>query len=657
MVFLFQIMKLNNKHYLIIFFVILTCIFVYFPGLNGGFYFDDTANIEDNELLHIEQFKLEAFWQAMWSGQAGLLKRPIAMLTFALDHYFFGLNPFAMKTVNLFIHLVNGLLLLSLMHLLFTNLQIASQKNKNIIITSLVVFAVWLIHPINLTNVLYVVQRMNSLATFFTLLSIISYCLGRCFQLQNSGHWFLILFACPFFALLALLCKENAILIPYFILCIEFFILKFRATNNFTRVVNKTLVYSSAIIPIIFCIVFFTLNFEWLSNWYENRDFTLTERLLTQTRIIVWYIQMIIMPNISQMGLFVEISPLSTSLLQPINTLASILFLFGLIISAFLCKAKLPLFSFGISWFFVGHLLESTFIPLELIFEHRNYLPSFGLILAIVALAEIILSHVKKLRLIRFVLTLAWFMLLSYSTYARATHWENSFSLALHDVENHPHSSRSNVYAGLVYTQAAIGSENPTDKNNFAKQADEYFLRAIEYEKNGLSSSIGRLIILFLLREPIKDEFIKQLRNNLATKNIDASTQSALSTLIDCQIANVCLLKDDVLTDLMSTNNPSLNYKNRASLLIALSEYYIKSKNDPLKAIELTNEAISADPEKIRYRLVLVNWFIQSDNYNKAKIQLEELKQLDKFKFHKYDIDRWETVLSDSINSNTDTIN
>ena len=54
---------------------------------------------------------------------------------------------------------------------------------------------------------------------------------------------------------------------------------------------------------------------------------------------------------------------------------------------------------------------------------------------------------------------------------------------------------------------------------------------------------------------------------------------------------------------------------------------------------------------------MLVNWFIQSDNYNKAKIQLEELKQLDKFKFHKYDIDRWETVLSDSINSNTDTIN
>lgn len=647
-------MKLTAKHYTTILLAILLCVFIYSPGLNGGFYFDDSANIENNELLHVEEFKLEAFWQAMWSGQAGLLKRPIAMLTFALDLYNFGLNPFAMKTINLLIHIANGLLLLGLMNILFSTLQVKSHKNNNLALIATLVCVVWLLHPINLTNVLYVVQRMNSLATFFSLLSIISYCIGRRAQIQSSGNWLPILFICPLFAFLALLCKENAILIPYFILCVELFILKFKNANHFASLFNKTLVYSATIIPIFFCIIFFTLNNEWLSDWYTNRDFTLTERLLTQTRILVWYMQMIITPDLSQMSLFVEISPLSTSLLQPINTLASVLFLLGLLYCAFHYKSKYPLLSFGISWFFAGHLLESTFIPLELVFEHRNYLPSFGLILAIMALAEIALRHIKKLNLLRIFLPLAWLMILSYSTYARAIHWESSISLALHDVEIHPRSSRSNVYAGLVYTQAAIGSKKQIDRDNYAIQADKHFLTAIEFEKSGLSSSIGRLIILFLLNKPIEDTFLKQLTDSLSVNNIDASTQSAIATLVNCQIENVCLLEDDALTELMniSINNPTLNFRNRASLLITFSEYYIRSGNNQEQAIKLVNEAISLDPDNIRYRLVLVNWFYQLGDYFKANEQLKILRKLDKFNFHKYDIDRWQTI----INANADSI-
>ncbi len=647
-------MKLTAKHCTIILLAILLCVFVYSPGLNGGFYFDDSANIENNELLHVEEFKLEAFWQAMWSGQAGLLKRPIAMLTFALDHYNFGLNPFAMKTINLLIHIANGLLLLCLMKILFGNIQVKRQKNNNLALISILVCTVWLLHPINLTNVLYVVQRMNSLATFFSLLSIISYVIGRRGQIQRSGNWFLILFMCPLFAILALLCKENAVLIPYYILCVELFILNFKNADHIASYINRTLVYSATLIPIIFCIIFFTLNFEWLSDWYANRDFTLTERIFTQARIIVWYMQMIITPNLNQMSLFVEISPLSSSLFQPISTLISVLFLLGLLFCAFYYKSKYPLLSFGISWFFVGHLLESTFIPLELVFEHRNYLPSFGLILAIIALAEIALRHIKKFNSLRIILPLAWLMILSYSTYARATHWESSISLALHDVEIHPRSSRANVYAGLAYTQAAVGSKKQIDRDNYAIQADKHFLTAIEFEKTGLSSSIGRLIILFLLNKPIEDTFLKQLIDSLSVNNIDASTQSAISTLVNCQIENVCLLEDDALTELMniSINNPTLNFRNRASLLITFSEYYIRSGNNHEQAIKLVNKAISLDPDNIRYRLVLVNWFYQFGDYFKAKEQLKILRKLDKFSFNKYDIDRWQTIINEKSDYN-----
>jgi len=54
-----------------------------------------------------------------------------------------------------------------------------------------------------------------------------------------------------------------------------------------------------------------------------------------------------------------------------------------LVIFAFVTRKKYPLIFFGVLWFFIGHILESSFIPLDLYFEHRNYLPMVGLLLVL----------------------------------------------------------------------------------------------------------------------------------------------------------------------------------------------------------------------------------------------------------------------------------
>ena len=143
--------RISSLYYLApLFFIILACIWAYAPGLQGGYYFDDPANIVENNLLHIDSLQPAEIWQAMWSGQASHLKRPVSMLTFAINYYYFGLDPGAMKIVNLLIHIFNGLALLYLIRVFIKNSAQKYQEPKLLAIVSLVVVACWLLHPINL---------------------------------------------------------------------------------------------------------------------------------------------------------------------------------------------------------------------------------------------------------------------------------------------------------------------------------------------------------------------------------------------------------------------------------------------------------------------------------------------------------------------------
>jgi len=637
------------KYYLApLLFITIICIWAYSPGLQGGYYFDDDANIKENTLLHIETLHPSALWQAMWSGQASHLKRPIPMLSFAMNYYFFGLDPGAMKIVNLLIHILNGFLLVFLLKILIKNSANKFQQSKLLAMATLAIIAFWLLHPINLTSVLYVVQRMTSLGALFSILSILCYSSGRQAQLKSSGNWVPILIGCPLFGALALLSKENAILIPYYILCIELFIFKFNTASNNARNIIKTLVILASAAPIIFFITYFSINPETLSTWYAPRNFTLSERLLTESRILVWYMKMIIMPNISSMGLLIDEFELSKSLFQPLTTLSSLTFITCLFAAIYYFRIRLPLFSFGIAWFFVGHLLESTFIPLELVFEHRNYLPSIGIIIAVFSLLNYCFRYIQKYKALRIALPMLWLITFTAATHGRAEHWESPITLALFDVENHPTSSRTNLMAGLVYLQSAVNSESDRDKRTYAEQADKYFLNAIELDKRGLSSSIGRIISLYLLNKPIEKQFLEDVAQSLKTKNVGPSTLNSLLSLIDCQIERVCRLPEEYLTLLLESahSNPYLTSKDKGSLLVAFAEYHVKILGDLDKAEELIIEAIEIDKNTIRYRLRLANWQILNGKFEEAQNQLDILKKLDTLNVNAYDVSKWEEFLN-----------
>ena len=110
---------------------------------------------------------------------------------------------------------------------------------------------------------------------------------------------------------------------------------------------------------------------------YLTRDFTILERLLSQARLLWIYLFEMIVPDVN-VSVFHDDFQKSTGVLGPITTLPAVA---GVVASVFLLIAvrkSYPLIAFCIGWYLAGHLIESTVIPLELRFDHRNYLAMFG---------------------------------------------------------------------------------------------------------------------------------------------------------------------------------------------------------------------------------------------------------------------------------------
>ena len=164
----------------------LLIVLVYAPALTGGFVFDDVPNIVRNS--HIAQVdSFQSAWQAGFTNMSGPLGRPVAMLTFAVNVYFTGLDPWWMKLTNLAIHLLNTGLVFLLAIRLVPLLSRSPLDMADARWLAVAIALIWAIHPLNLTSVAYIIQRINSLATLFSLLAILSYLRARMATYPRQG--------------------------------------------------------------------------------------------------------------------------------------------------------------------------------------------------------------------------------------------------------------------------------------------------------------------------------------------------------------------------------------------------------------------------------------------------------------------------------------
>ncbi len=473
--------------------VLAVTVLVYFPGLRGPFVFDDWVNLLQQPELQITSFSFESLIRAMTGNTSGPLGRPIAMLSFALNYYFSEFDSFGYKVTNLAIHGVCGVLVLLLTHRLLTRLQIYTGRilfdTPGLRWLSLAVASLWLLHPLNVTSVLYTVQRMNSLATLFMLAGLLLYIYGREHVLTGQRRGlFICTLSIPVFTLFAIFSKETGVLLPVYAILIELVFYRLAAAPEIAKPF-RMLWWALIAAPVVLGLTIIAFDpYRWLSlNSYYFYDFTLGERLLTETRVLWFYLRLILLPDFREMGLYHDDIAISRSLLDPWTTLPAVLGIAGLLIGGVALRRRQPLLAFGMLWFLAGHSLESTVVPLEIAHDHRNYLPLWGILLAT---AWYIARHYEGLTtrpVLRPVILGSLVIMMGLITYAQANFWKSEWSLFNHDVLNHPRSAKTRTSLGLAlhehrqdqlaHEQLVIAANlRPVDTSTIVRLAHHHYL-------------------------------------------------------------------------------------------------------------------------------------------------------------------------------------
>ena len=437
---------------------------VYFPGLRGPLLFDDIWHIARNPNLAIASLGWTDLRDAAMSADTAYPKRGIVYVTFALNRYLVEPSAavFAYKTTNLLIHLLNVLLVYALSHRLLRRYAAdlhpgSAHKGWSALNVHLplLVAALWGLHPIQLTSVLYVVQRMNSLSALFVFAGLLTFVIGRTrVEAGRISGWCLMLSGLVFGTVLGVLSKENAALLPFLAFAVELFF--FRRRDLAVRLHRHLLLFYVVIVGVPAALLLGGVGWGWDSVLasYVERDFGPIERVMTQPRILFFYVLLIFVPNIQWFGLYHDDIVVSSGWLQPWTTLPSFVALISLIVLAVWSVRRQSLWGFAILWYLIAHAIESSVLGLEMVFEHRNYVPSFGVLFAASYYLLRWLQRIEHARYLTYLLPGAIVVVVALATASRASIWVDKETLMRIGVRNHPDSSRYHAEWAMVLSNS-----------------------------------------------------------------------------------------------------------------------------------------------------------------------------------------------------------
>lgn len=617
-----------------IFVLLIACIatfFVYRPGLHGPFVFDDFPNIVHNPAIAITAISPDQLWRAAFSSDSGPLDRPISMASFAVNYYFSGLNPYGLKLTNLIIHLINGIGIFILSALLLSyvrrDIQPGLTPNKAIWL-SLAVAAAWLLHPFNLTGVLYVVQRMTSLSALFCIYGLALFVWGRVRLLDGrSGGLPAILSSLVVFTPLATLSKETGALLPLFMLVIEFTLFNFRTRDPGPR---RTLIVFYAVsvgLPALAALAYTAIHPEWVMSGYRIRDFDLPQRLMTEARVMWFYLKQILLPNTAAMGLFHDDLAVSRGLTQPAITLPAVVGIVLLPVVAVALRRRAPLLAFGVLFYLAGHLLESTIFPLELVFEHRNYLPMFGIVLAVFYY----LLHPASADTLplRRVLAVAFIALFAFDTHARARQWSNPFDFYTWEVRHHPDSPRDNDELGNVFANIKTSDKAELARND--QLAMNYFWRATVLDDNYTNGLFGIITLSSARHKALDPSWVVELKKRLEHAPYANDIGRHLTGLVTCEMNGACKFPPGEIEGLFDAalKNPTCRGLSRATVYTAQGYYLIDIKKNYPAGLVAMQHMVDAAPRALQNRMTLAKYLIALQHFQAAEKQLDTIATMD----------------------------
>ena len=636
--------------------VIVLCLLtfiVYIPSLTGYFCFDDFSNIVSNKDVHLTSLDRNSLIRAAYSSEAGLFNRPISMLSLALNHYLFDGWTYSFKFFNVLLHITTGIFV----YLFFSQLQkyiFSEKQSKQIKWLPIIITSLWLLSPLQVSTVAYIVQRMAILSTLFSLIAVVLYIHGRQILINspNSKGFIYFIFAL-FFVALATLAKENGILALPIIAILELIVFRFQC---YKKADKKILMYIYTMCLLSAAIIFATI-IPWLNTYLENgyayRDFTLEERMLTQARALIHYIQWFFVPDITQMSIYHESINLSTSVTSPISTLICIIALIAALIIGFVLIRKEPLISLGIFWYFIAHSLESSILPLEIMFEHRNYFPSIGMLIIVYAILSKLLNNTAINNKLLFTTLFTYVIIFSGATLIRASDWSSDYNFNLSHINHHPNSWRANYYLGRYYV---MRTDHITDENYL--HAKKYLQTSGSLSKHEISPEILLYLLHKRIDTPIDMQWLGSIARKLQTSPLSSSDLTSLKFLVTRNSDHNTHTEQNIIGKIirLAASSPNIQTRSskRARFLLTKARYLIRFNKEPEILENVLLECIDIRNTYKDCHIELVNFYLKQGNYSHAKLAIDRFKSSDTKNILHDDIINLENKLSENLSLHYD---
>ena len=344
--------------------------FIYGNSFDCSWHFDDYINIVENSAIHVKALS----WGEVEKGLYGILgaagwQRPLSYFSFAVNYYVDGLNVFGYHVVNFFIHYLASVFLFLFLYNTLKLPLLEGRYERHAYSIALLSAVFWAINPVQVMAVTYIVQRMASMTAMFYIMAMYFYLKGRTGDStwKNVAFYVLTVFS----AVLSIGSKENAAMVSVSIFLFDLFLIQ-GVTVEHIRKNGAFCLLALLFVPAIGLMYW---DFSSILGDYELRPFTMVERVLTQPRVILFYISLLFYPITSRLMLLHDMA-ISKSLFDPWTTFAAIVVILLILTFAALISRRRPLIAYCIFFFFLNHLIEGSFLSLELVYEHRNYLPS-----------------------------------------------------------------------------------------------------------------------------------------------------------------------------------------------------------------------------------------------------------------------------------------
>lgn len=600
-------------------------VLVYWPGLGGGFVFDDYPNIVDNTAAHLRSLAPADLIETMFSSPASDFQRPLATLSFGLNHLATGLDPWWMKATNIAIHLLNILLLFGLLRSICASLpdQTADAASRYRRICAFVT-AAWALAPINLMAVLLVVQRMESLCQVFVLAGLWMYVSGRRRQIQGGNGGWLLAGGIVGGTVLGLLSKESAVLLPLYAASAEWVLFRARDANGRRDRRVLALFAVVLVLPGIAGLAWLLPKMIDPLRWI-SRDFDLGERLLTEPRVLLQYLHWTLLPDLSQLSLYHDDYPISRSWTDPATTLPAVLALALLAAASLLTVRRRPLVALGLQWFIGAHLLTATFIPLELVFEHRNYFAAIGVFL--VAADLLLTTSSSQRRRLGAMVAAGLVLFYGATTLLRSREWSDPIRFAFAEAGKHPQSPRA-TYA-LAHVLVRLHKRQDDDAGT---AATANVITALQNARRAPGGSIlaDQALLIFSARNglAIEDAWWDDLRRKLQSRSVGSQDVSSLRAMTDCVVAEQCAFPTGQMIDTFAS---ALTPHVDARVLDVYGNYALNALGDAALTLSLWNQAIALDPREIEYRVSLTRLLIALGRVDQARVEIASIRGMGRF--------------------------